>query len=72
MIQRIQNPVIYGLVSTFNKYEPMKIIEFFTVQTEHIVDVRKGQKSSGFDKYPYEEMEQQSLSVFVQEEKQSM
>ena len=50
----------------------MKIIEFFTVQTEHIVDVRKGQKSSGFDKYPYEEMEQQSLSVFVQEEKQSM
>lgn len=41
------------------------------MQTEHIVDVREGQKSNGFDKYPYEEMEQQSLSVFVEEEKQS-
>jgi len=41
------------------------------VLTEHIVDVREGQKSDGFDKYPYGEMEHQSLSVFVDEEKQS-
>jgi len=41
------------------------------VQTEHIIDVRGGQKSDGFDKYPYEEMERQSFSVFVEEEKQS-
>jgi len=41
------------------------------VLTEHIVDVREGQKSGGFDKYPYDEMEHQSLSVLVEEEKQS-
>jgi len=41
------------------------------VLTEHIIDVREGQKSDGFDKYPYEEMKHQSLSVFVEEEKQS-
>ena len=39
--------------------------------TEHIVDVRKGQNSDGFDRYPYEEVESQSLSVLVEGEKQS-
>ena len=39
--------------------------------TEHIVDVRKGQHSSGFDNFPYEEMEEQSLSVLVEGEKKS-
>ena len=43
----------------------------FSVLTEHIIDVREGQNSDGFDKYPYEEMKHQSLSVFVEEEKQS-
>ena len=33
--------------------------------------MREGQKSDAFDKYPYEEMEQQSLSVFFEEEKYS-
>jgi len=41
------------------------------VLTEHIIDVREGQNSDGFDKYPYEEMKYQSLSVFFEEEKQS-
>ena len=39
--------------------------------TEHIVDVREGQNSDGFDRYPYEEMERQSLSILVEGEKQS-
>ena len=39
--------------------------------TEHIVDVREGQNSDGFDRYPYEEMEEQSLSILVEGEKQS-
>ena len=39
--------------------------------TEHIVDVREGQHSDGFDRYPYEEMEDQSLSILVEGEKQS-
>jgi len=47
------------------------VFSAFTVLTEHIIDVREGQKSDGFNKYPYEEMEHQSLSVFVEEEKQS-
>ena len=41
------------------------------VMTEHIVDVREGQNSDGFDRYPYEEMEGQSLSILVEGEKQS-
>jgi len=40
--------------------------------TEHIVDVREGQNSDGFDRYPYDEMKDQSLSVLVEGEKQSM
>ena len=40
-----------------------------TVMTEHIVDVREGQNSDGFDRYPYEEMEEQSLSILVEREK---
>lgn len=39
--------------------------------TEHIVDVREGQTSDGFDRYPYEEMEKQSLSILFEGEKQS-
>ena len=42
------------------------------VMTEHIVDVREGQNSDGFDRYPYEEMEGQSLSILVEGEKRSM
>ena len=41
------------------------------VMTEHIVDVREGQSSDGFDRYPYEEMEEQSLSILFEGEKQS-
>ena len=40
--------------------------------TEHVVDVREGQNSDGFDRYPYEEMEKQSLSIIVEGEKRSM
>ena len=40
--------------------------------TEHIVDVREGQNSDGFDRYPYDEMKDQSLSVLVEGEKRSM
>ena len=43
----------------------------YTVMTEHIVDVRKGQHSDGFDRYPYEEMKDQSLSILFEGEKQS-
>ena len=39
--------------------------------TEHIVDLREGQSSDGFDRYPYEEMEEQSLSILFEGEKQS-
>lgn len=46
------------------------IIIINTVMTEHIVDVRKGQNSNGFDKFPFEEMEEQSLSILVEIEKQ--
>ena len=42
-----------------------------TVVTEHIVDVTEGQNSDGFDRFPYEEMERQSLSIKVEGEKQS-
>ena len=48
-----------------------KMLNSLSVLTEHIVDVREGQKSDGFDKYPYDEMENQSLSVIVEVEKQS-
>ena len=43
-----------------------------TVMTENIVDVREGQNSDGFDRYPYEEMKSQSLSILVEGEKQSI
>ena len=39
--------------------------------TENIVDVREGQHSDGFNRYPFEEMEEQSLSILVEGEKQS-
>jgi len=39
--------------------------------TDHIVDVREGQNSDGFDNYPYDEMEDHSLSILVEGEKQS-
>ena len=39
--------------------------------TENIVDVREGQDTDGFDRWPYEEMERQSLSVLFEGEKQS-
>lgn len=37
-----------------------------TVLTEHIVEVREGQDSEGFDRYPYEEVDDQSFSVLVE------
>lgn len=37
--------------------------------TENIVEVREGQDSDGFDRYPYEEVDDQSLSVLVEGEK---
>ena len=39
------------------------------VLTEHIVEVREGQKSEGFDRYPYEEVTDQSFSVLVEGKK---
>ena len=39
--------------------------------TEHIVDVREGQNSDGFDRYPFDELNDQSLSILVEGEKQS-
>jgi len=41
------------------------------VKTENIVDVRDGQDSDGFDRYPYEEMGENSLSILFEGEKQS-
>ena len=38
--------------------------------TEHIVDLREGQNSDGFYRYPYEEMKDHSLSVLFEGEKQ--
>ena len=38
--------------------------------TEQIVDVREGQNSGGFDRYPYEEVKDQSFSVLVEGTKQ--
>ena len=40
------------------------------VLTEHILEVREGQNSDGFDRYPYEEVNDQSFSVIVEGEKQ--
>ena len=51
---------------------PAMIIMINTVMTEHIVDVREGQNSDGFDRYPYEEMKDQSLSILIEGEKQSI
>ena len=45
------------------------VLSIIAVMTEHIVDVRVGQTSDGFDRYPYEEMEGQSLSILVEREK---
>ena len=42
-----------------------------TVLTEHIVEVREGQDSEGFDRYPYEEVDDQSFSVLVEGVKRS-
>ena len=40
--------------------------------TEHIVDVREGQQSSGFRKYYFStEMNDRAFSIFVEEERQS-
>ncbi|XP_065898551.1 1-phosphatidylinositol 4,5-bisphosphate phosphodiesterase delta-4-like isoform X2 [Dysidea avara] len=60
-----------NLMIMWREMENSKSSHLRTLQTEHIVDVREGQKSDAFDKYPYEEMEQQSLSVFFEEEKHS-
>ena len=40
--------------------------------TEHIVDVREGQQSSGFRKYYFStEMNDRAFSILVEEERQS-
>ena len=41
------------------------------MKTENIVDVRDGQESDGFYRFPYEEMKEQSLSILVEGEKKS-
>ena len=38
------------------------------VLTEHIVEVREKQNSDGFDRYPFEEAEEQSFSLLVEGE----
>lgn len=43
---------------------------FLIVLTEHIVDVKEGQNSEGFYRYPYEEVNDQSFSVLVEGTKQ--
>ncbi|XP_065898553.1 1-phosphatidylinositol 4,5-bisphosphate phosphodiesterase delta-4-like [Dysidea avara] len=68
--ERVFKMDLENLMIMWRETENSKSSHLRTLQTEHIVDVREGQKSDGFDKYPYEEMEQQSLSVFVEEEKQ--
>ena len=40
------------------------------VLTEHIVEVREGQNSDGFDRYPFEEAVDQSFSLVVEGEMQ--
>ena len=39
---------------------------FLIVLTEQIVEVREGQNSEGFIRYPYEEVNDQSFSVLVE------
>ena len=38
--------------------------------TEQIVEIREGQNSEGFDRYPYEEVTDQSFSILVEGQKQ--
>ena len=38
------------------------------VLTEHIVEVREKQNSDGFDRYPFEEAEDESFSLLVEGE----
>jgi len=38
------------------------------VLTEYIIDVREGQNSDGFDRYPFEEAENESFSLLYEEE----
>ena len=40
------------------------------VSTQDIVEIRKGQNSDGFDRYPYAEVEKQSFSILVEGEMQ--
>ena len=44
------------------------LINFLIVLTEYIVEVKEGQNSEGFDRYPYEEVKDQSLSVLIEGE----
>ena len=46
------------------------VLCILTVMTEHIVEVREGQNSEGFERYPYEEVNDQSFSVLVEGTKQ--
>lgn len=41
----------------------------FLVTTDSIVEIRDRQRTDGFDRYPFEEVEDQSFSVIVESEK---
>ena len=46
----------------YNVYNLLKVL------AEDIVDVKEGQDSDGFDRYPYEEVEDQSFSLLYEGE----
>ena len=46
------------------------LISLDIVSTQDIVEIRKGQNSDGFDRYPYPEVEEQSFSILVEGERQ--
>ena len=56
--------IVIGNVSCVMSYN------LLIVSTEDIVDVREGQNSDGFDRYPYEEVKEQSFSILVEGEMQ--
>jgi len=41
----------------------------FLVTTDSIVEIRDGQRTDGFDQYPFEEVKDQSFSIIVESEK---
>ena len=51
-----------------NSYLQYNVYNLLKVLAEDIVDVKEGQDSDGFDRYPYEEVEDQSFSLLYEGE----